>query len=156
MSEHSLQLWDPVPFSATNCRTGYISAFRSQHTPTHHLPQLKIWLKRGAAFHKISMQEITSTLQIMQVYYFNMTIINTNQRTVIETVIFTLSLLDTTDPSGRKAGAGNVNQSTSSQKSFVQSADQTLTRLSALVASQRYGADTGESTSYNTTSQFSN
>lgn len=89
----------------------------------------------------------------MEAYYFYTTIININQWKLLKP-FFTLSLLDTTDPSGRKAGAGNVNQSTSSQKSFVQSADQTLTRLSALVASQRYGADTGESTSYNTTSQF--
>lgn len=52
----------------------------------------------------------------------------------------TLSSLSMMEPSGANAGAGNVIQSTSSQKSFDQSADQTLTRLSALVASHSSGA----------------
>ncbi len=52
-----------------------------------------------------------------------------------------------TMPSGVKAGAGNVSQSASSQKSLHQSAAQTLTRRSALPASHSIGADTPRSCS---------
>ena len=50
-------------------------------------------------------------------------------------------------PSGVKVGAGNVSQSTSSQKSFDQSDDHTLTRLSALAASHNCGVETCRSRS---------
>ena len=46
----------------------------------------------------------------------------------------TFSFFLITAPSGVKAGAGNVNQSTSSQRSLDQSADHTLIRRSALAA----------------------
>ena len=52
--------------------------------------------------------------------------------------LLTLSVLFATKPSGVKAGAGNVSQSTSSQESRDQSADQTLTRRSALTASHSW------------------
>ena len=55
--------------------------------------------------------------------------------------VFTTSFFWNTDPSGPNAGAGNVNQSASSQKSLDQSADQTETRLSAEVANQSRGAE---------------
>ena len=55
--------------------------------------------------------------------------------------ILTCSSLGKVAPSGPKAGAGKVSQSTSSQKSLDQSADHTLTRLSALVANQSKGAE---------------
>lgn len=53
----------------------------------------------------------------------------------------TLSDFFTMDPSGAKLGAGNDSQSTSSQKSFDQSAVHTLTLRSALAASHNVGDD---------------
>ena len=65
--------------------------------------------------------------------------INENQK--FEKISFTLSDFFAIVPSGAKLGAGKESQSTSSQKSFDQSAVQILTLRSALAASHNVGDD---------------
>ena len=105
-------------YSCTLCTYSYITSSCNLHmTQDPQSRQMHNYL----TVHEMSI--IYRTFLINQ-FYFN-----------YRQLLLTLSVLFATKPSGVTAGAGNVSQSTSSQESRDQSADQTLTRRSALTAS---------------------